>query len=386
MWRVLLLSVAASGSQSLSSLPSLYRSLVMDHFSHKHDQQLQTSGEQFHDNFFNDFDSIFTDNKKRDSIGNEIIDNAIDNIPTPPVSSKISPFVHLGGSKPSKVANIFFQPHQFSGPAGVAIGQPQIVSAPSSPASHPKVTPFSALHVPSSPSAPVTQPEQVTLPVVPHPQPQQQPQSSFSIKPFTFFSQPSGIALPPQPVALPPQPVALPQAPVSPVSVSAPEISPLAVLSPESVTPPTIEMFSFPTRDQGQNDRDNSGAMTSHDNSFSPILTGITAATKTQVVHNYISNVSILDVMPHMPPAPVSIPVINPAVNEVSEEKPFNIFEYIGRPTAEREVRKKQDMKGKKMGKMDALKMLMSIAGDSWEKDLLMGSKDDKMSGGHTGQ
>ena len=84
-------------------------------------------------------------------------------------------------------------------------------------------------------------------------------------------------------------------------------------------------------------------------------------------------------------PAPVSISVINPTLNEVPDEKPFNIFEYIGRPTAEREVRKKQDMKGKKMGKMDALKMLMSIAGDSWEKDLLMGSKDDKMSGGHSG-
>ena len=59
-------------------------------------------------------------------------------------------------------------------------------------------------------------------------------------------------------------------------------------------------------------------------------------------------------------------------------DKPFNIFEYIGRPTAEREARHKVDGGDmKKMGKMDALRILMSIAGDHWEKDLLMGSHDD---------
>ena len=66
------------------------------------------------------------------------------------------------------------------------------------------------------------------------------------------------------------------------------------------------------------------------------------------------------------------------------QDQPFNIFEYIGRPTAEREVRKKLNNmagSGKKMGKMEALNMLMSIAGDHWEKDLLMGQKDDNSDG-----
>ena len=74
-------------------------------------------------------------------------------------------------------------------------------------------------------------------------------------------------------------------------------------------------------------------------------------------------------------------------INEIpdDDDKPFNIFEYIGRPTAEREVRRKQDLKTmKRMGKMDALKMLMMIAGDSWETDLVMGSQEE-VEGGHSG-
>ena len=72
---------------------------------------------------------------------------------------------------------------------------------------------------------------------------------------------------------------------------------------------------------------------------------------------------------------------------EDDEDKPFNIFEYIGRPTAEREVRKKVSGEMKKMGKVDALRILMTIAGDTWEQDLVMGSKDDgSASGGHAGQ
>ena len=39
------------------------------------------------------------------------------------------------------------------------------------------------------------------------------------------------------------------------------------------------------------------------------------------------------------------------------------------------------------MGRMDALRILMTIAGDTWEQDLVMGSKDDgSASGGHAGQ
>ena len=80
-------------------------------------------------------------------------------------------------------------------------------------------------------------------------------------------------------------------------------------------------------------------------------------------------------------------PVSNNLVED--EDKPFNIFEYIGRPTAEREVRKKinGERSGKKMGRLDALQILMTIAGDTWEQDLVMGSKDDgSASGGHAGQ
>jgi len=79
-------------------------------------------------------------------------------------------------------------------------------------------------------------------------------------------------------------------------------------------------------------------------------------------------------------------PVSNNLVED--EDKPFNIFEYIGRPTAEREVRKKinGERSGKKMGRLDALQILMTIAGDTWEQDLVMGSKDDgSASGGHAG-
>ena len=72
---------------------------------------------------------------------------------------------------------------------------------------------------------------------------------------------------------------------------------------------------------------------------------------------------------------------------EDDEDKPFNIFEYIGRPTAEREVRRKVNGEMKKMGKVDALRILMTIAGDTWEQDLVMGSKDDGSAyGGHAGQ
>ena len=63
-------------------------------------------------------------------------------------------------------------------------------------------------------------------------------------------------------------------------------------------------------------------------------------------------------------------------VEEEDDSKPFNIFEYIGRPTADRGVRRKQNGGDKRrMGKLDALRVLMTIAGDSWERDLLMGSK-----------
>ena len=48
-------------------------------------------------------------------------------------------------------------------------------------------------------------------------------------------------------------------------------------------------------------------------------------------------------------------------------------------------MRRKQDLKTmKRMGKMDALKMLMMIAGDSWETDLVMGSREE-VEGGHSG-
>jgi len=62
--------------------------------------------------------------------------------------------------------------------------------------------------------------------------------------------------------------------------------------------------------------------------------------------------------------------------NGITGDNDFNIFEYIGRPTADRGVRRKQNGGDKRrMGKLDALRVLMTIAGDSWERDLLMGSK-----------
>lgn len=65
----------------------------------------------------------------------------------------------------------------------------------------------------------------------------------------------------------------------------------------------------------------------------------------------------------------------------ITGDKEFNIFEYIGRPTADRGVRKKQNGDKKRMGKLDALSILMSIAGASWEKDLVMGSKNEAGAG-----
>ena len=65
-------------------------------------------------------------------------------------------------------------------------------------------------------------------------------------------------------------------------------------------------------------------------------------------------------------------------VEEEDDSKPFNIFEYIGRPTAERGVRHKlSGDTARKMGKLDALRILMSIAGDTWEKDLLLGAGEE---------
>ena len=69
----------------------------------------------------------------------------------------------------------------------------------------------------------------------------------------------------------------------------------------------------------------------------------------------------------------------------ITGDKEFNIFEYIGRPTADRGVRKKQNGDKKRMGKLDALSILMSIAGASWEKDLVMGSKNEA-GAGNTGR
>ena len=69
----------------------------------------------------------------------------------------------------------------------------------------------------------------------------------------------------------------------------------------------------------------------------------------------------------------------------ITGDKEFNIFEYIGRPTADRGVRKKQNGDKKRMGKVDALSILMSIAGASWEKDLVMGSKNEA-GAGNTGR
>ena len=40
----------------------------------------------------------------------------------------------------------------------------------------------------------------------------------------------------------------------------------------------------------------------------------------------------------------------------------------------------------KKMGKMDALKILMKIAGDHWERDLMMGSKAERGSSSTAGE
>merc|ERR1711953_1397284 len=70
-----------------------------------------------------------------------------------------------------------------------------------------------------------------------------------------------------------------------------------------------------------------------------------------------------------------------------TNDKPFNIFEYISRPTSNRQARKKVNTKKiKKMGKMDALKILMKIAGDHWERDLMMGSKAERGSSSTAGE
>ena len=70
-----------------------------------------------------------------------------------------------------------------------------------------------------------------------------------------------------------------------------------------------------------------------------------------------------------------------------TNDKPFNIFEYISRPTSNRQARQKVNTKKmKKMGKMDALKILMKIAGDHWERDLMMGSKAERGSSSTAGE
>ena len=90
---------ALTRSASSDSKPELYRSIVMDHFLHK-------AGNYQIDRIFNDIDSFFHDDFKRDT-NNDIITNEISDfsdvvLNTKPAttSSKILPFVHLGGSSP----------------------------------------------------------------------------------------------------------------------------------------------------------------------------------------------------------------------------------------------------------------------------------------------
>jgi len=123
-------------------------------------------------------------------------------------------------------------------------------------------------------------------------------------------------------------------------------------------------VFSFPSRDSG-----------SDDNNRNILTIAATPQPRHPVADPFLA----------APANSFVEPVINNLVED-DEDKPFNIFEYIGRPTAEREVRKKVSGEMKKMGKVDALRILMTIAGDTWEQDLVMGSKDDgSASGGHAG-
>ena len=92
---------------------------------------------------------------------------------------------------------------------------------------------------------------------------------------------------------------------------------------------------------------------------------------------------NVVKVMKHWPLglSDISDNLVEPLGNGITGGKGCNICEYIGRPTAVRGVRKKQSGDKKRMGKMDALRALMSIAGDSWEKDLVMGSKNEAGAG-----
>jgi len=376
---IFLMLFALTRSASSDSKPELYRSIVMDHFLHK-------AGNYQIDRIFNDIDSFFHDDFKRDT-NNDIITNEISDfsdvvLNTKPAttSSKILPFVHLGGSSPIA---------QFNAP--VAFKNPGELTLPKIP-------------------APITVNQQS--------QPRSEPKSQFAIKPFTFFISPSGLHGP-QAQPQPQSPAIVEQSPpnvprpgpvqprqdharalvlpdfidnndLQPSSlVSAPILPPLPVHKTTGImrTPiqpsqlafgssGSIDMFSFPSRE-------------SHNNDIKPDLT------MTMIGQNEGLHFS-QPILRHPEPAKVQFvpqpsianlgePISNNILTEnQDQDQPFNIFEYIGRPTAEREVRKKLNNmagSGKKMGKMEALNMLMSIAGDHWEKDLLMGQKDDNSDG-----
>ena len=283
----------------------------MDHFQHKHQHQ---------DSIFNDFDTIFTDNTKRDLINEEIVDNDVDSVAAP---SRMSPFVNLGGGGSVASNNIFFDSPQVPSmaeffkkakmtPVSETVNSgsnffnqpvPAFQQPPQSPVPAQPFQPTIVQHIPAPqqfsapPSPPLRSSSPVSAPVS---------RSSVSIKPFTFFSHLSpAVSLPQQSTALPqqqPQPFQpLPQheqplapavpvvqqqsVPAVPVVPAVPEVRLFAesVGVEGDVRAPAVDVFSFPTRDQDQNteSRDNDAVTTlgdnmTGDNSFSPISPGLT--------------------------------------------------------------------------------------------------------------
>ena len=335
---LLMLCYAVQASPS-PALTELYRSVVMDHFLHRYDRL---------DPLFSQLgDGDFKHSSKR---GLET-DKIMEPFKYPVRAGTISPFVDLGTPRLPHHQTQF----TFSDPKHESLFAPVTIHNEGSVTST------------SSPSLP--------LPVSGNVQDQQIPSaenSQFAMRPFTFFNIPGLVSQPihhggqynVQHVAQhPPQPQLVGQEVVVQTNTGKHQQDLLSETSRDLNHVTTKEgSLAYPATPSVFQ------AVPLRRTQFLPV-----AATS----QNQISQSPIIE--QKFPPFKDDI-ITNIVPTSVTDtnDKQFNIFEYISRPTSDRRARQKvSPTKMSKMGKMDALKILMKIAGDDWEKDLVMGAKEE---------
>ena len=305
---------------SSPSLPSLYRSVVMDHFLHRQDP------------VFSELSGAYKFSEKRGVETNQVQ-------PFPPVAraGTMSAFVNLGPVRSHQTTDF-----QFSLP------QPEPLFGQLPSQRDPSVG------SPPSPSPP------------PPPPPAQHSGSAgpshFVLRPFTVFN-----------IGLPVEQDDQDQVQVSDQPAQA--VATQHVVPTEHKAGQQADLFSSASRDLTDVTTPALSAPAPEDNEISRLL-------QPTIIPQKFSRTED-DVLTNIVPTGSGVTA---GVTDTND-KPFNIFEYISRPTSNRQARQKVNTKKmKKMGKMDALKILMKIAGDHWERDLMMGSKTERGSSSTAGE